>query len=182
MPSMQLTFSATTSLPSGLTPRANTSTPQSRQSWWRMACLLKRYSRRFSSPARSWKLFGDEEREMQALLGADRAVAGGHHGHVGGAFEAHLAAMAAAACRSCCQASRSPLPNSRHQTIAHPRGIVSIARQPRDQRALLDACAYQRTARRTTARSARPHHEPSSSGTPTKNSMMPLYMGWRTQA
>ena len=32
MPSMQLTFSATTSVPSGLLPRANTSTPQSRQS------------------------------------------------------------------------------------------------------------------------------------------------------
>ena len=32
MPSMQLTFSATTSLPSGLLPRANTSTPQSMQS------------------------------------------------------------------------------------------------------------------------------------------------------
>ena len=31
-PSMQLTFSATISLPSGLLPRANTSTPQSRQS------------------------------------------------------------------------------------------------------------------------------------------------------
>ena len=32
MPSMQLTFSATTSVPSGLLPRANTSTPQSTQS------------------------------------------------------------------------------------------------------------------------------------------------------
>ena len=32
MPSMQLTFSATTSVPSGLLPRANTSTPQSMQS------------------------------------------------------------------------------------------------------------------------------------------------------
>ena len=32
MPSMQLTFSATTSLPSGFLPRANTSTPQSAQS------------------------------------------------------------------------------------------------------------------------------------------------------
>ena len=53
MPSMQLTFSATTSLPSGLTPRANTSTPQSMQSWWRMACLLNRYYFRFSWPARS---------------------------------------------------------------------------------------------------------------------------------
>jgi hypothetical protein len=31
-PSMQLTFSATTSVPSGLRPRANTSTPQSMQS------------------------------------------------------------------------------------------------------------------------------------------------------
>src|SRR5258708_30035957 len=48
-PSIQLTFSATTSLPSGLVPRAKTSTPQSMQSWWRMACLLKRYSRRLSS-------------------------------------------------------------------------------------------------------------------------------------
>jgi hypothetical protein len=36
------------------------------------------------------------EREMQALLGADRAVARGHHGEIGGAFEAHHAAMAAA--------------------------------------------------------------------------------------
>ena len=32
MPSMQLTLSATTSVPSGLLPRANTSTPQSMQS------------------------------------------------------------------------------------------------------------------------------------------------------
>ena len=32
MPSMQLTFSATTSVPSGFLPRANTSTPQSTQS------------------------------------------------------------------------------------------------------------------------------------------------------
>ena len=53
MPSMQLTFSATTSLPSGFLPRAKTSTPQSTQSWWWIACLLKRYSFRFSSPARS---------------------------------------------------------------------------------------------------------------------------------
>ena len=53
MPSMQLTLSATTSVPSGLLPRANTSTPQSMQSWWRMACLLNRYSFRLSSPARS---------------------------------------------------------------------------------------------------------------------------------
>src|SRR6267378_2500716 len=37
-----------------------------------------------------------QEREMQALLGADRAVAGGHHRKIGGAFEAHQAAMAAA--------------------------------------------------------------------------------------
>ena len=53
MPSMQATLSATTSLPSGLTPRANTSTPQSRHSWWRIACLLNRYSFRLSAPARS---------------------------------------------------------------------------------------------------------------------------------
>jgi hypothetical protein len=32
IPSMQLTFRATTSVPSGLLPRANTSTPQSMQS------------------------------------------------------------------------------------------------------------------------------------------------------
>src|ERR1041385_3879812 len=51
MPSMQLTLSATTSLPSGFLPRANTSTPQSAHIWWRMACLLKRYSFRLSSPA-----------------------------------------------------------------------------------------------------------------------------------
>ncbi len=37
-----------------------------------------------------------QERKMQALLGADRAVAGGHHGKIRGAFEAHQAAMAAA--------------------------------------------------------------------------------------
>src|SRR6476620_8682002 len=37
-----------------------------------------------------------EEGEMQPLLGADRAVAGGDHRKVAGAFEAHLAAMAAA--------------------------------------------------------------------------------------
>ena len=37
-----------------------------------------------------------QEGEMQALLGADRTIARRHHGHVGGAFEAHLAAMAAA--------------------------------------------------------------------------------------
>src|ERR1700729_1188527 len=37
-----------------------------------------------------------EEREMQSLLGADRAVARGHRGEVGGAFEPHHAAMAAA--------------------------------------------------------------------------------------
>src|SRR3977135_3811912 len=37
-----------------------------------------------------------QKSEMQALLGADRAVAGRHHGHVGGAFEPDLAAMAAA--------------------------------------------------------------------------------------
>ncbi len=37
-----------------------------------------------------------QECEMQALLGADRAVAGGDHGKVGGAFETHHAAMAAA--------------------------------------------------------------------------------------
>jgi hypothetical protein len=36
------------------------------------------------------------EREMQALLGAYRAVAGGHHSKIGGAFEPHHAAMAAA--------------------------------------------------------------------------------------
>src|SRR6202171_3067723 len=40
------------------------------------------------------KAIWGEEGEMQTLLSADRAVAGGHHGHVGGAFEAHLAAMA----------------------------------------------------------------------------------------
>ncbi len=39
--------------PSGFLPRAKTSTPQSMQSWWWIACLLKRYSFRFSSPARS---------------------------------------------------------------------------------------------------------------------------------
>jgi len=38
MPSMQLTLSATTSVPSGLLPRAKTSTPQSAQSW----CLMTR--------------------------------------------------------------------------------------------------------------------------------------------
>src|SRR4029079_4981305 len=37
-----------------------------------------------------------QKREMQALLGADRAIAGGHHRHVGSAFEPDLAAMAAA--------------------------------------------------------------------------------------
>src|SRR5882672_11473174 len=37
-----------------------------------------------------------QEREMQPLLGADRAVAGGHHGKIGGAFETHQPAMAAA--------------------------------------------------------------------------------------
>src|SRR6202035_3952375 len=36
------------------------------------------------------------EGEMQALLGADRAVACGHHGEICGAFKAHHAAMAAA--------------------------------------------------------------------------------------
>jgi hypothetical protein len=40
-------------------------------------------------------MFGRHESEMQALLGADRAIAGGHHGKVGGAFETHQPAMAA---------------------------------------------------------------------------------------
>src|SRR5262245_23657051 len=34
--------------------------------------------------------------EVQALLGADRAVAGGDHGKIAGAFEPHLATMASA--------------------------------------------------------------------------------------
>ena len=42
-----------------------------------------------------------QECEMQALLGADRAVAGGNHGKVGGAFETHHAAMAAAGVGFC---------------------------------------------------------------------------------
>src|SRR3984893_2052255 len=37
-----------------------------------------------------------QEREMQPLLGADRAVARRHHGKIAGAFEPNLAAMAAA--------------------------------------------------------------------------------------
>src|SRR6185437_922546 len=68
MPSMQLTLRATTSVPSGLLPRANTSTPQSMQSWCRIACLLKRYSRKFSTPARSWKLFGDRNAKCSPFL------------------------------------------------------------------------------------------------------------------
>ena len=40
--------------------------------------------------------FRRNEREMQALLGANRAVARGYHGEIRGAFEAHQAAMAAA--------------------------------------------------------------------------------------
>src|SRR6201999_2356277 len=68
MPSMQLTLSATTSVPSCLLPRANTSTPQSMQSWWRMACLLKRYSFRLSVPARSVKLFGGRKAKCRPFL------------------------------------------------------------------------------------------------------------------
>src|ERR1700746_298716 len=42
------------------------------------------------------KAHGRQEREVQALLGADRAVARGAHGQIGGALESHLAAVAAA--------------------------------------------------------------------------------------
>ena len=42
------------------------------------------------------KTLRGHEGKMQAFLGADRAVAGGHHRKVGGAFEPHHAAMAAA--------------------------------------------------------------------------------------
>ena len=80
------------------------------------------------------------KREMQALLGADRAVAGGDHGEIGGAFEAHLAAMAAAG-QGFAVGHRSSSPQSGQQTIAHPRDIVSIAHEPFGQRALLDAGA-----------------------------------------
>src|SRR6266566_7808674 len=37
-----------------------------------------------------------QKREMQPLLGADRAVARGHHGEIAGSFKPYLAAMAAA--------------------------------------------------------------------------------------
>jgi len=61
------------------------------------------------------------------------------------AFEAHLAAMAAAGV-NLAVGHRVPLakrshPDSRHQTIAHARGVVSIARKPRDQGTLLDPSA-----------------------------------------
>ena len=68
MPSMQLTLSATTSVPSGFWPRANTSTPQSMQIWCLIACLLKRYSRKLSSPARNWKLFGARKVKCSPFL------------------------------------------------------------------------------------------------------------------
>src|ERR1700732_1199815 len=68
MPSMQLTLSATTAVPAGLVPRANTSTPQSMQDWCRIACLLNRYSRKLSSPARSWKLAGDKNAKCRPFL------------------------------------------------------------------------------------------------------------------
>src|ERR1700685_2627733 len=68
MPSMQLTLSATTAVPSGLVPRANTSTPQSTQDWCRIACLLNRYSRKLSSPARSWKLAGARNAKCRPFL------------------------------------------------------------------------------------------------------------------
>src|ERR1700675_4944842 len=42
------------------------------------------------------KLVRRQKCKMQTLLGADRAVACGHHGKVGGAFEPYQAAMAAA--------------------------------------------------------------------------------------
>src|SRR5438445_2958647 len=43
-----------------------------------------------------YKTLRREEGEMQPVLGADRAVAGGDHRKVGGAFETHLSAVAAA--------------------------------------------------------------------------------------
>src|SRR6267154_1142051 len=49
-----------------------------------------------------------QEREMQALLGADRAVAGGHHRKIGGAYEAHQAAMAAAGIGFCVRHRSAP--------------------------------------------------------------------------
>ncbi len=66
------------------------------------------------------------EHEVQALLGADRAVAGGHHRHVGGAFEADLPAMAAAGVDLVLGHDR-PSPQSGHEAIAHPRRIIGIA-------------------------------------------------------
>src|SRR5712675_1810428 len=68
MPSMQLTLSATTSVPSGFLPLAKTSTPQSMQHWCRIACLLNRYSFRLSSPARSTKLFGGTKVKCRPFL------------------------------------------------------------------------------------------------------------------
>src|SRR3954467_2102725 len=68
MPSIQLTFSATTAVPSGLVPLANTSTPQSMQDWCRIACLLNRYSFRLSPPARNTKLFGARKEKCRPFL------------------------------------------------------------------------------------------------------------------
>src|ERR1700677_320736 len=68
MPSMQLTLSAITSVPSGLLPRANTATPQSLQSWCLIAFLLKRYSRKLSSSARRWTLLGGGNVKCRAFL------------------------------------------------------------------------------------------------------------------
>jgi hypothetical protein len=42
------------------------------------------------------KMLRRQEREMQALLGADRTIARRHHRQIGGAFETHQPAMAAA--------------------------------------------------------------------------------------
>ena len=67
------------------------------------------------------KAFRIDEGEMQPLLGADRAVAGGDHRKITRAFEAHLAAMAAAGIGLVVGHFDPPClsPRSGRQTITH---------------------------------------------------------------
>src|SRR3979490_3302327 len=100
-----------------------------------------------------------EEGEMQPLLGADRAVAGGHHRHIGGAFEAHLAAMAAAGVDLAVR-HRSPLTRSLTRLpapddSARARRSQHSPAAPRSARAPRYAREW-RTARRTRAPSRGP--------------------------